>query len=194
MSPHDWLTLAAILLGPLLGAGFALALEGKRERRARRLGIFKTLMRTRRTPMWPDHVGALNLVELEFSDNQEVLAAWKALFEHLGKPQARRPEEEIREGFKSDLISERDRIYFQRLGQERQTLLSKLLHAIGKDLGFKIEQLEIFEGGYTPQGWGTLEDEQTVIRKMFADIASGRRMFPIGVFHFPSSSQDSENS
>jgi hypothetical protein len=63
--------------------------------------------------------------------------------------------------------------------------LSKLLHAIGKDLGFKIEQLEIFEGGYTPQGWGTVEDEQTAVRRLFTDIALGRRMFPIGVFHFP---------
>lgn len=30
-------------------------------------------MRTRRTPIWPDHVGALNLVEIEFHDCPKVI-------------------------------------------------------------------------------------------------------------------------
>jgi hypothetical protein len=185
LTVNDWLTLAAIVFGPLLGAWFALWLSGRREKRDRRFDIFRTLMRTRRTPIWPDHVGALNLVEIEFSDNPEVIRAWKALFEHFGQPQPRHSDEELPNGLGEVEYLEREKRYNVRIGQERHSLLSKLLHAIGKNLGFKIEQLEIFEGGYTPQGWGTVEDEQTAVRRLFTDIALGRRMFPIGVFHFP---------
>ena len=151
---NDLLTLAAIVFGPLLGAWFALWLQGRREKRDRRFDIFRTLMRTRRTPIWPDHVGALNLVEIEFSDNPEVIRAWKALFEHFGQPQPRHPDEELPDGLGEAEYLEREKRYNVRIGQERHSLLSKLLHAIGKDLGFNIEQLEIFEGGYTPQGVG----------------------------------------
>lgn len=185
MQVGDWLTLAAIITGPLLGAGFAIWLERRRERRSRRLDIFRTLMRTRRTPMWPEHVGALNLVEIDFYKSPTVINAWKALFRHLGTPHPRHANEELREGMPEQELRERDQRYGQRIAEERQRLLSKLLHAIGRELGFRIEQLEIFEGGYSPQGWGTIEDEQTVVRRMFAEIALGRRMFPIGVFHLP---------
>lgn len=190
MTIHDWLTLLAILLGPLLGAGFVLWIDARRAKRARRLAIFETLMRTRRTPIWPEHVGALNLVEIEFHDNPEVIAAWKPLFEHFGRPQPRHHDEELRDGMTEQERLERERKFALRGHQERQTLLSRLLHAIGRQLGFRIEQLEIFEGGYTPQGWGTLEDEQAAVRKLFADIAVGRRLFPIGVYRFPTAEQE----
>jgi Family of unknown function (DUF6680) len=42
------------------------------------MDIFKTLMPTRRTPMYPEHVGALNLIELEYYKDKTVLAQWRA--------------------------------------------------------------------------------------------------------------------
>ena len=66
---------------------------------------------------------------------------------------------------------ERDRRYYVRLAEERQRLLAKLLHAMAKALDFKVEQLEIFEGGYTPQGWADIEVEQNVIRRFAAQLA-----------------------
>jgi hypothetical protein len=33
-----------------------------------------------------DHVGALNLVEVEFIKSREVIAAWKAYLKNLGEP------------------------------------------------------------------------------------------------------------
>lgn len=185
MGLADWLTLLAIVAGPLLGAWFALSLEARREKRGRKLDIFRTLMRTRRTPMWPDHVGALNLVEIEFHDRPAVMAAWKALFDHLGKPQPRHPQEEVTAQMADDEFQERERRYNQRIGEERQKLLSLLLHAIGSELAFKIQQLEIYEGGYSPQGWGAVEDEQAAVRRLLSDIARGQRMFPVGIFHLP---------
>ena len=45
------------------------------------MDLFRTLMRTRRVPMSADHVGALNLIEIEFASEPDVLAAWKLLYQ-----------------------------------------------------------------------------------------------------------------
>jgi hypothetical protein len=86
--------------------------------------------------------------------------------------------------------------YDARLIDERQRLLAKLLHAMARALGFEIEQLEIFEGGYTPQGWADIDLENTVIRKFFAQLALSQRALPIAVIDYtrPSQDQDSKHS
>ena len=80
----EWISLAAILVGPILAVLATRFLDNRRSARDQRLAVFKTLMRTRRTPTVPDHVGALNLVEIEFANDGPVLSAWRALFSHLG--------------------------------------------------------------------------------------------------------------
>lgn len=186
MTVNDWLTIAAIVLGPIFGASLAVWLEARRAKRERRLDIFRTLMRTRRNPMWPDHVGALNLVEIEFQDHPKVIQNWKALFQHLGTEHVRRQDEQTDKDMPQHEQNERNNRYWLRLLQERQEILTELLHAISKVVGFsKMEQLEIFKGGYTPQGWNDIDMEQAAVRRLFTEIYLGRRMFPIGVFHFP---------
>ena len=75
----------------------------------------------------------------------------------------------------------RDDKFHARLASERQALLAKLLHSIAKSLGFKIEQLEIFEGGYSPQGWEDVEREQRFIRRYVVEMALGRRHLPVSL-------------
>jgi hypothetical protein len=111
------------------------------------------------------------------------------LFKHLGTPLARRPEETTSDNMSPEETGERDRRYYTRLGEERQRLLVKLLHAMAKALDFKIEQLEIFEGGYTPQGWADIEVEQTAIRRFAAQLAAGKRVLPIGVLDYTNVAQ-----
>lgn len=55
---------------------------------------------------------------------------------------------------------------------------------MAKALGFEIEQLEIFEGGYTPQGWADIELEQTIIRRFAAQVALGERALPIAIISY----------
>lgn len=97
MTVTDWLTIIAIILGPLFGVVLAIWLEDQRAKRERRLNIFRTLMRTRRTPTSPDHVGALNLVEIEFGGHQDIIQKWKKLFEHFAVEPPRRTDEQIRD-------------------------------------------------------------------------------------------------
>ena len=104
----------------------------------------------------PDHVGALNLVEIEFKDEPAVITEWKAYFEHLGIEHPKRTEEQVKDDMKQEEKNQRLDKYDLRIAKEREKLLAKLLHAIAKVLDFKIEQLEIFKGGYVPQGAGAV--------------------------------------
>ena len=61
----EWITLTAILVGPVFAILVSRRLEHLRDQRTRKMDVFRTLMRTRRTPIHTDHVGALNLVEIE---------------------------------------------------------------------------------------------------------------------------------
>jgi hypothetical protein len=188
MELSDWLTLLAIVLGPLFGVWLARHMQDRAFYRERRLDIFRTLMRTRRTPMYPEHVGALNLVEIEFAKDNEVIGAWRDLFNHLGTEHPRKRDEVIEATSQQD-AGERDHRYGIRLYLERQSLLAKLLHAMAKSLRFNINQLEIFEGGYTPQGWSEIEYDQTAIRRFAAQLAAGQRVLPIAVLDYTNVAQ-----
>ena len=177
----EFITLLAIFLGPITAVFVTRWVDHRRERHSRRMEVFRTLMRTRRTPVFPDHVGALNLIEIEFSKDKEVLAAWKALFSHFGTTHPLRPDEQTADGMSRDEINARRRAFDGRLLEERQRLLAKLLHAMAKVLDFRIEQLEIFEGGYTPQGWVDVDAEQREVRRYLIDLGTGRRLVPVAI-------------
>lgn len=184
MSWVEVLTLIALIVGPISAVLITRYMDYRRERQQRRMEIFRTLMRTRRTPVEPAHVGALNLIEIEFATDAEVIRAWKELLTHFGTEHTRRADERHVEGLTPEQVSARDRVFHDRLFDERQRLLAKLLHAMARVLNFKVEQLEIFEGGYTPQGWFNVELENMAVRRLFAEIAIGRRTLPIGVFDY----------
>jgi len=184
MTLNEFVTIIALVAGPAVAVVITRYLDDQRAYKARRMDVFRTLMRTRRAALSADHIGALNLVEIEFADEPPVLEAWKNLFQHFGSPQGRRENEKIEGVTDQNEIKTRNEGFGTRIGEERQRLLAKLLHAMAKVLGFKIEQLEIFEGGYTPQFWANIESEQEIIRKFVVDLAHGNTVVPMGVIDY----------
>jgi hypothetical protein len=77
----------ATLLGPVLAVQAQKWVERGRERQQRRLHLFRVLMTTRRAPLSPTHVEALNMVPIEFHGRRktfvEVVNSWKEYIEHL---------------------------------------------------------------------------------------------------------------
>ena len=77
----------AVIKAPKWAVEAQWKLQLKKEDRDRRLWIFKTLMKTRATPVVPEHVQALNLIDVEFSANstadKDVQDAWKNLLTNL---------------------------------------------------------------------------------------------------------------
>jgi hypothetical protein len=144
-------------------------------------------MRTRRSPTLPEHVGALNLIEFEFASDAAVQARWKELFRHFGEQHAHRPDETVTVDLDVEEKTRRELTFSKRLGDERAKLLAKLLHAMAVALRFKVEQLEIFEGGYLPQGWVDQEIQAAGLRQFLVEIYQGKRWLPVGVFDGKSS-------
>lgn len=152
------LTILAILVGPVIAVHITRKNDERRAERARKLDIFRTLMRTRRMPVHVDHVGALNLVEIEFIDHDRVIAAWKAYLNNLSEVLP-----PIEEKVKHDAALKR-----------RDSLLTKLIYEIAQTLNIKVEQLDILEGNYIPQGWLDDDWEQRLVRRHLITVLSGR--------------------
>jgi len=50
---------------------------------------------------------------------------------------------------------------------------------MAKVVGHKTEQLDIFKGGYTPDGWAEVEDQQIEIRNFIQGLSRGKAWLPV---------------
>ena len=163
MTNAEIILAVAVLLGPILAVVVARYMEHRRIQREQQMYIFRTLMRTRRgtAKLSADHVAALNFVEIEFRNDKAVQDVWKEHFELLEN---------------KDTAS---------LSVEKS--LAKLLQVISKTLGYKIEGLEIFEGGYTPEVWDTRESDADwhadwhLIKRYVIALSRGEGVLPVKV-------------
>ena len=73
------------------------------------------------------------------------------------------------------------------LFKDQDRLLTKLLDQMAKSLKFKIEQLDLFDGGYTPRGWEDNEGQQQALRSLLIQVLRGKRAVPITQMIHPSS-------
>jgi hypothetical protein len=162
MNGGEWLAVAtalAAVVGPVVAVWITRMSDDRKEIQGRRMDIFRTLMRTRKMPVHFDHVGALNLIEIEFANDESVIRAWKEYLKNLSEPFPSNAEEAVQSNFL----------------KKRETMLTKLISEIAKVLKFKVEQMDIFEGNYIPQGWHDDDWEQKLARKGLIDVLSGRR-------------------
>ena len=156
-------TIFAVFVGPVFAVLMTRYLDRLRADKARKLEIFRTLMRTRKLPVHWEHVGALNLVEVEFIDHYDVVIAWKAYLANLG--------EELPPMEKKDL--------FDVAIRKRDRLLTQLIDAIAKALNIKVAQLDILEGNYVPQGWDDETWENRMVRRGLMNVLYGKTAIPI---------------
>jgi hypothetical protein len=143
----------ATLLGPVLAICVARRVDDKRRRLARQLDVFRLLMSTRRVPLSADRVRALNLVQIEYHGIQNVEDAYRDLMQ---------------------LINTLPPLPANWHDRQRG-LTTKLLSEMAKVLGYDIQQLDVLEGGYWPQGLVDIEAEQQQVRQVLLEVLSGRR-------------------
>jgi hypothetical protein len=166
MTISDGFMITAVVLGPILAVQVQKFIEKWNEARGRKLGIFKTLMATRGARLSPQHVQALNMIDLEFSsDNPKektVLDAWKTYLEHLYNV----PRDSQDPNYQTK---------FTLWDSKSSEYLIALLSAMGKSAGFVFDEVQLKKGAYTPQGYIDLETENSLIRRGTLDILYGRR-------------------
>lgn len=170
----DLATIIALVAGPVLAVYTGRWLEKERVREQQKWKILRDLMRYRSTPLSEERVGALNLIEIEFHDDKEILEAWKNVLGFFGKPE---PE------------SEREKTKFY---EERDREQMRLIELIALKLKVKLDRDDISKNAYAPIGWANLEHQQETIRHLLIEMLRGNTPIQV-VAHLPPEQQQEEN-
>ncbi len=154
----DWLTLVAIVLGPLIGIWVTRWIDSAKERKDRRWELFVTLRRTRGLELSPDHVAAINMIPVLFADDKEVMVEWGRLMDALNNPAWESGDEAVSRGIIKSAADARH----------------NLTRVIGEAVGAQLPQKEEHRLGYSPVAWSQELVEQAEVRKSFLDVLNGR--------------------
>lgn len=89
----DWLTLIALIAGPVLAVWLTLWHQGKADKMGAKRRIFMSLMAYRKTANNPNQewVNSLNLIDVTFENDPEVIAKWRSVYDILDQRQAGTP-------------------------------------------------------------------------------------------------------
>jgi len=168
MNISDWLTIIAILLAPIVALQIQKYIEDRKEIRARKMQIFRTLMATRATRLSPNHIEALNMIDIEFYKNQEVTKNWSLLLDNFANyPQ-----------------NPNDKDYQIRLNscvEKSNELFVDLLFKMAKSLDYEFDEVHLKRNIYMPRGQIDTILGQEFIRRAFVEVLSGKRSIPINV-------------
>ena len=85
----DWLTIGALLLGPVFAVGWTLWHQDSKERHAAKMRLFIQLMAHRKSiPISQNWAQTLNVIDVVFADSPKVVAKWHLLYAVMDtKPQ-----------------------------------------------------------------------------------------------------------
>jgi hypothetical protein len=159
MESKDWWNIAAIVFSAIFAVQLQKWWENRRMIRTRKLNLFRSLMRTRAALLSAEHVGALNMIDVEFYHDKKVISAWRSYLDHLG-------------------IDANQHGWDQR----REDLFVDLLLEMSNVLGYDFDKTMLRRTAYTPVGHGDVAWDNETIRKGMADILSGRKVFPVGFY------------
>jgi hypothetical protein len=178
----DGFLIAATVAGPILAVQAQKWVERSRERRESKRRIFHTLMATRGTRLAPEHVQALNMIDLEFggskstkqtSKEKDVLIKWRIYADQLNVALPDTPTPSQQEAWL----------------QRADDLFIDLLEALAVALGYTFDKVQLRRGVYRPRGHTDAEFRQDTIQRAFADIVTGRAALPMNVISFPISDE-----
>jgi hypothetical protein len=156
-----WLTIAAIIIGPVLALLIQRWQDRRHEGDKRKRQIFQQLLLTLRAPMAPTHVDAINSIPLEFYSNKGIIEAWRLYTSHL-----------------KDLTFLKNNP--GRWGEKKFELLVDLAHKMGKSLGYDhIDEAMLRDNIYVPQGYEDTETQFQQLRTGMLQILNGERPVPV---------------
>ncbi len=165
MTIADFIAIAAIFFGPIVAVRVSRYLDDQKEKRERKVNIFKTLMATRAYTVSWAHVEALNKIDLEFNESseKEVFEAWKAYLDLLNTTNI--PEDQWT--------------------TKRVDLLVDLLYKMACVLDYDFGKIDIKNSFYAPRAHGETEEEQDRLRKGIIEVLSGKRSINMSITNWP---------
>lgn len=164
-SALSWLTLAAILVGPIAAVLATRLLDKRAETKRRKYDLFKALMQTRGIRLDPTHVAALNIIELEFYNKPDVRKAFQDYIEHLYEPEPQ--------------VSDEDQNHYY---NRRSDLFMELMYQVGREVGYNFDKRELDRRSYVPRGWGDDQDMARSNAHLLNQLLQGQRPIPVTNF------------
>ena len=148
MTINDYLTLAALIIIPIVAVVIAQWLQNRSEKRKDKMQIFKTLMTSRIYGWTPDSVNALNIIDIVFSDDEKVRAAWKDLNDKYR-------------------VTNPDQQHLKKIENAQY----KLLEAMANSLGYK-EKItwETIQNPYMPVGMMQQIETQKIMQQTYFNV------------------------
>ncbi|WP_235993862.1 DUF6680 family protein [Paraburkholderia solitsugae] len=184
METKDWVTVGATIAGPILAVQAQKWVERARAAAQRKDWVFSTLMATRQARVSPDHVRALNMIDLAYygtripligwvwrtKREKQVLTAWHDYHAHLNLPPERRPKNEAEQNNWNGRSDE---------------LLTNLLDCIATANNFRFERNQLKGGSYSPEAHNTVELQGQAIRHLAIEVLAGNKPLPMEVKAWP---------
>lgn len=177
METRDWVTTVAVVAGPILAVQAQKMIEALRERRYRRLRIFKTLMATRAERLSRDHVQALNMIDIEFYGRRIFGTQFQSLREKTVTNSWKNYNQHLNEKSNYESLD-----LWVKKGDE---LFTKVLYEMSKALGYDYDEVQLKRDCYRPEAHFTIENTQIEVLAGLADVLNGNRSLPMAVTSFP---------
>jgi hypothetical protein len=179
----DWLIILATVSGPILAVQAQKFIERASERHRQRLDIFYKLMMFRATPLAPERIQALNMIDLEFrpkwlgwyqpKKDKAVTTAWQNLLDALNQGGSVKPNDPAAQ---------------HAINQQRyEDRTVELLVALSAALGFNFSEVQLKRSNYYPIGQGLREEAQLSILDNLKKLLAGDTALKMNVTSFPAS-------
>jgi hypothetical protein len=170
--PEGWLTVIALILGPIIALRLQRRLDLQHEHDNRKRTVFKELMATRANILHPRHVEALNAIEIEFSGtdaaDEAVTSAWRLYFDHL-----------------RDNAAASNPSTLAVWSSRKNELLVDLLYEMSQALGYGFDKATLKSGIYSPQAHIDLANDQAKLTQFLLELFEGKRAMSSVIYTNP---------
>ena len=153
----------ATLAGPVLAVWASELRQQRRLLRDRKEWVFRTLWATRSSNMQPEHVQALNTIDIAFPEKNypKIGDAWHLYFAHLNSEMG-------------DSVESKKRWHEQSVD-----LLTELIHLMATDLKIPFSKALVKQRSYYPKGYTYVEGQLEEIRTLTIQVLKGEKPFPV---------------
>lgn len=157
-------TICAIFLAPRYALKVQKKIEDNKEKKSRKLDIFKTLLATRANTISFEHVKALNMIDIEFYDEKSIRDCWNIYRDHLNSY--------------PDKYDENKQTFWE---EKRKEYLTDLLHLMSLYFWYDFDKVLLKKGAYVPMAHVNIYAEETAFRRMFLEILAGKKPLQISM-------------
>lgn len=150
----EWITVAAIILGPIVAVSAQLWIQARKAKRDLKLWVFNTLMGYRSTIVNPNFVQAFNLVDVVFYKNTEVRSKRKEFLDVVTATAG------------ANLTPQQV--------EKCKDLVAEMLAKMGSELGFDFDHTQIKDTGYYPMAFEKLDVAAFELRQKGLAVLEGK--------------------